>query len=136
MKIKLCLVPFFIGCFVGAGVQPLVEVVKSATCDSECRAQLLYKNSAFYDVRAALSAAKIDLVKNVAPDQAKYTAEYLHKSGIDTLVVMNSGEFLLTSRIGKMAMLATPTLENGQWIWRCKFYSDEAQPPRERACSY
>lgn len=139
MKNKLSTLIFFllgIGIGIGIGASPAVDVIRNLACDMECKAQLLYKNTAFFEVRSALTNIKKDPAAKVVFDQTPYTPEYLRDSGINLLVVLDSGEFLVTSRLDKLAMLAKPTYEENRLIWRCRFFSEALKSPAERACSY
>lgn len=120
----------------GLGAAFAVDVIRELACNVECKAQLLYKNPAFFDVRSAVSAIKKNPDAKVVLDQARYTPEYLRRSGIDLLVVTSSGEFVVTSRLSRLAMLAKPTFEANRLIWHCEFFSDTGSAPGGRPCSY
>jgi len=128
----LALVSFF----AGVGASFIGDGLRALACNSECMAQLLYKNSVFFELRGSVSVMKKDPTTKVVIDQSRYTPEFLRKSGIGHLVVMNSGEFVVTSRVGQLAMLAKPTFEGGRLSWRCQFFGDADGLPTERACSY
>lgn len=120
----------------GIGTSPAIGVIRSLACNTECKAQLLYKNTVFYEVRGAITSMKNESATKVPFDQSRYTPEYLRDNGIDLLVVLDSGEFILTSRLDRLAMLAKPTYVDGRLIWHCHFLGDKLESPGERACSY
>jgi hypothetical protein len=137
MKFKLRTLIFVLLSFgIGIGVRPAIDVLRNLACDIECKAQLLYKNTVFFEVREVIANIKKNPTVKVAVDKTRYTQEYLRDSGIDMLVVLESGEFLVTSRLDKLAMLAKPIYEENRLIWRCQFFSEAAKSPAERACSH
>ena len=137
MKFKSSTLIFILlGFGIGIGASSVIDVVRNLACDIECKAQLLYKNTVFFEVRGAVTNIKRDSSARVVFDQSRYNKEYLRDSGIDLLVVLDSGEFLVTSRLDRLAMLAKPTYEDTRLIWRCRFFSEALKSPAERACSY
>lgn len=136
-KQKLSVLIFsLLSLILGISVRPMTDALRSLACNLECKAQLLYKNTAFFDVVGAITAIKKDPTAKVVFDQSRFTSAYLGESGIELLVVMSSGEFIVTSRVEKLAMLARPTFEGNRLIWRCQFFSENPKSLSERACSY
>lgn len=127
----------FLGFCLGIGARPAFDIIRTTLiCNLECEAQLLYKNTAFFKVRGAVSSVLKNRPVKVTIDQTLFTNEYLRKNGVGLLVVLDSGEFILTSKIDDLTMLAKPMERDGRLIWQCQFFSETHSLPLERMCSY
>ena len=131
-KLFLALICFGLGVL----VFPSIDLARNLACNTECMAQLLYKNTVFFELRDSITKSKHPLADKFIFNQTVYTPARLVNSGIKVLIVLDSGEFLLTSNISQLVMLAKPAYEGDRLTWRCRFFSDSTESPKERNCSY
>jgi hypothetical protein len=119
----------------GLGVSSGIDQVRNLSCNAECEAQLLCKNSVFYAARsAATNAQKTGRLPSL--DRSVLESKSLRENGIQHVILLPTGAFVLTSRFGNLAMLATPSSNEGATAWNCEFFSSEAQTPKARKCSF
>ena len=119
----------------GLGISPGIDQLRNLSCNTECQAQNLSKNSVFYAARsAATNAQKAGTPTSL--DGSVFESKSLRESGVQHVLLLPTGGFVLTSRFGDLAMLATPSSNEGAVAWKCEFFSSEGQTPKARRCSY
>jgi hypothetical protein len=121
---------------IGLVANPAATMISSVVCNQECRAQALVKNSVFYEMRGIIGTVK-QRGESISPQYSvQFSPQKLYASGIALTLTTPSGDFVLTSRSGDLAMLATAENKRGRIEWQCRFFSNSIATPAERPCSF
>jgi hypothetical protein len=121
----------------GFALHPAVVAVRDLSCNAECKAQLLYKNPIFFELRQALSNNQISSESVTEGVHSRYTKEYLGQKGLASYYILGHGRFILGSRFDGLIMVATLKQDPDGLTWNCDFFGGgDESPPKSRRCSY